>query len=115
MKINSSQSDVAVVRELGHRIETTRLQKNMTQKEVAELAGVSLISVRRLESGEAAARLTTFVAICRALGLSERFDGFLPLASPQPVDLLKLQGKQRLRARKRKITPSAPWQWGESS
>ncbi len=92
---------------------TIRLQKNMTQKELSERSGVSIQSVKRLESGEVATRLTIFIAICRTLEILDRFEVLLPTPTPRPIDLFKLQGKVRQRARKSKSEKSAPWEWSE--
>jgi transcriptional regulator with XRE-family HTH domain len=113
MVTDSFSSDLATIRELGSRLEAVRLRKNLTQREIAEKAGVSEASVRRLESGEVATRLSTFVAICRALDLADRFETLLPQRTIQPIEALKLQGRRRLRARRSKPKPTTPWTWGE--
>jgi putative transcriptional regulator len=108
--------DLDLLLEMGKRVEAIRLQKSMTQRQVAKVAGVSEMSVRRLESGEVGSRLSTFIAICRALELTDRFEVLLPKVMIQPVDMLRLQGKQRQRARPLKVYEHrAPynWQWGD--
>lgn len=115
MKIEPSISDSAVVAEIGARIEAFRLEQNRTQKEVAAKAGVSLTSVRRLESGVTDIRLSTLVAVCRVLGLLERLDVIVPESGPQPMDLLRLRGSKRQRARQGKVKPRTTWQWGDHS
>jgi transcriptional regulator with XRE-family HTH domain len=114
MKIASSLTDEAILRELGVRVASARVQRNLTQSALAEQAGVSKRTVGRLESGEAAMQLSGFVRICRALHLMERLDAFVPEPVPSPIDQLKLQGRQRQRASRKKNAPAAkPWTWGE--
>jgi len=87
----------------------------MTQADLAEQAGVSKRTVERLESGEVATQLSGFVRVCRALGLAGRFDTLAPEPGLSPIALLKLQGRKRKRASRKKATTSAPakWTWGE--
>jgi transcriptional regulator with XRE-family HTH domain len=117
MNISSQLSDESVLRELGARLTRARLERNLTQAALAEQAGVSKRTLERLESGEVAVQLSGFVRVCRALGLVERFDTFIPAALPSPIAQLKLQGKKRTRASGKKAAskPSQPWSWGESS
>lgn len=94
-----------------------RLERNLTQAALAKHAGVSKRTVERLELGEVAMRLSGFVRVCRALGLVERFDAFIPEPVPSPIAQLKLKGKERRRASGKKVAASAPkkWTWGEPS
>ena len=115
MRFEKELTDLATLHEMGERLRFVRVQQNMTRAELAERSGVSVQSVGRLESGRVGSRLSTFIAICRALGLLERFDLLLPPPVAQPMDLLKLAGKRRRRARKRKPVQAGPWEWGEPS
>lgn len=108
----------ALLGELGGRLARVRLDRNLTQAEVAEQAGVSKRTVERLESGAAATQLSGFLRVCRALGLLERFDALIPESLPSPIVQLKLRGKQRRRASSGR-TPDRPsqkkWVWGDGS
>ena len=113
MKIESTLSDAAVLKELAERLTEVRLQQNISQADLAERSGVSLQSIKRMESGLVAPRLDTLIAACRALGLLDRFDLLVPAPSLRPMDLLKLQGRKRKRARKSAPKEATPWIWGE--
>lgn len=115
MRINASASDDAVLQELGERIAAARLALNLTQAELADQAGVSKRSVERLESGQVATQLSSFVRVCRALGLIENLDALLPTPTVSPIALLKLQGRRRQRASKPKAAKPGAWTWGEPS
>ena len=118
MKLSKSLTDEAVLRELGGRLAAVRLAGNLTQAALAEEAGVSKRTVERLESGEVATRLSGLVRVCRALGLVDRFEAFVPRAAPGPVEQLKLAGRQRHRASgRRQPVARAPrkWTWGDGS
>ena len=110
-------SDESVLQEMGDRLARTRLERNLTQAQLAGMAGISKRTLERLESGAAATQLTSFIRACRSLGLLERLDLFLPTPQLSPVEQLKLQGKKRKRASGAKIekTSAKKWSWGESS
>lgn len=110
-------SDESLLKLLGERLARLRLARNLTQAQLAEQAGISVRTLQRLEQGEAATQLSGFVRVCRVLGLIERFDMLIPELPPSPMELLKLQGRQRRRATGRKLVtqPRKKWTWGESS
>jgi transcriptional regulator with XRE-family HTH domain len=116
MKIVVWMSDVAVLQELGSRIATLRLQKNLTQATLAEEAGVSKRTVERMEKGETGMQFVAFMRICRVLGLLDRFEELVPKPLPSPIEQLKRQGKQRKRASGDKPDePTSTWTWGDES
>jgi transcriptional regulator with XRE-family HTH domain len=116
MKISGQLTDEAMLRELGARLTTARLARNLTQAAVAEQAGISKRTLERLESGEGATLLSSFTRVCRALGLVEGFDSLVPESIPSPIAELKLQGRKRRRAsgKKAAATGSVAWTWGDS-
>ncbi len=103
-----------VLTELGARLADIRLERNLTQSQLAEQAGVSKSTVQRLEAGAVATQLSGFIRVCRTLDLVERFELLVPEPVASPVAQLKLGGKQRQRASVAKsASPSAKkWQWG---
>ena len=117
MKITQQLTDQAILRELGQRLATARIESNLTQAALAEQAGVAKRTVERLESGEVATQLSGFLRVCRALGLLERFEAMLPEPVPGPMAQLKQQGRKRQRATGKKARSGKPkkWTWGEST
>lgn len=118
MKITKQLSDEAILRELGSRLASARLVRNLTQAALAGEAGVSKRTIERLEAGEVASRLPALVRVCRVLGLIERLDSLVPVAAPGPVEQLKLAGRTRKRASKpRQATArrATKWTWGDGS
>jgi transcriptional regulator with XRE-family HTH domain len=134
-------TDEAVLSELGARLERTRLERNLSQRELAAEAGVERKAVQRLEAGEPV-KLTSFIRVLRALALLDALDALVPEPLPSPIELLKLRGKRRRRASgtrgKNKKTPRAgksektspaprgeeipsaqeatlPWRWGDET
>jgi transcriptional regulator with XRE-family HTH domain len=115
MKIEAHLSDGVLLAELGARIAHARLERNLTQAQLAEEAGVSRNTLQRLESGAVAAQLSAFLRVCRVLGLLDRLDALIPEAKPGPMELLQMKGKMRRRASSRKSQEAKrnrPWTWG---
>jgi transcriptional regulator with XRE-family HTH domain len=83
---------------MGHRIRQERLNRNISQKELADAAGTSLNTVRELEAGETNPTMRVVLGILRALDLLDRFDALFPEPSPSPVQAVKLRKLQRQRA-----------------
>ena len=115
MKITKQTTDEAVLRELGGRLAQVRLERNLTQAQLAAQAGVSKRTVERLESGGVATRLSGFICVCRVLEVIERFDVLVPEPVPSPIEQLKLRGRKRQRAsaKGKSKAPSRRWQWGD--
>jgi transcriptional regulator with XRE-family HTH domain len=115
MKIDSKMTDEALLSLVGERLAGLRLARNLTQQQLAEQAGLGLRTLQRLELGAAATQLSGFVRVCRALGLLEGFDLFVPELVPGPMEQLKRQSRKRLRASGSKAAPAKPknWKWGD--
>lgn len=118
MRFTTHLTDDALLAMLGERLARLRLTKNLTQRQLAEQAGLGLRTVQRLEQGAAASQLSSFLRICRVLGLAENLELLVPEPQASPIDRLKLEGRKRQRASGRKPAPkhaAKPWNWGESS
>jgi Predicted transcription factor, homolog of eukaryotic MBF1 len=89
-------SPAALCEELGERIKRARLNRNLTQKDVATQAGLSVKAVQSVESGTAT--LLSTVAVLQVLGVAEQLDLVLPEPELSPRQLMKLKGKERRRA-----------------
>jgi transcriptional regulator with XRE-family HTH domain len=122
MQILSSNTEQAVLREIGARIERLRLERNWTQSFLSEQAGVGVRTLQRLESGEVSSQLSSLIRILRVLELQDRWDLLIPAPTPSPVELVKMQGKRRKRASrssgdpdKTSVVRESPsnWTWGE--
>lgn len=101
-----------LMEELGRRVERYRLSRNMRQEDVAVAAGVSRMTVSKLERG--GGNIETLVRVLRAMGLGDRILDVVPDARISPMDRKSAAGEERQRAR-----PPAgkagdePWTWGE--
>lgn len=120
MRIAPELTDEAVLGELGDRLARLRLQRNLTQRQLAEEAGVDRKAVLRLEGGDPV-QLVTLMRVLRALGRLDALDALVPELSPSPIELLELHGRARRRASGRPPAAQAdreearPWRWGDES
>lgn len=96
-------SDKAAMALIGERIQRERLNQNMTQAELAERAGLGARTVRSLEAGQKPT-VETLIRALRGLGKLGTIDAFLPEPGLSPLQLAKLQGRERQRASGRRTT-----------
>lgn len=116
MRIDSLATDAAILHELGERVAKVRLERNLTQAEFAERAGISKRTIERLEAGDSV-QLLSLIRLFRALDLLPRFEALIPEPVPSPIAQWKLRGKDRQRASSKK-TPSGPsrkWEWRDDA
>jgi len=95
MRLNTAPISV-ITEELGNRLKQARLNKNLTQQEVADKVGVSRRTLVAAEQGNA--KLDTFVGIMQVLGVIDQLNLFLPEQDISPLELAKMKGKKRQRA-----------------
>ena len=117
MRINSTLADDAVLAELGERLSRVRLNRNLTQQQIADEAGVGRRQVQSIERGDP---VTTpiLIRVLRALDLLDAIDALIPAPAPSPVELIKLHGRARQRATGSRTAgkqddPAKPWRWGD--
>jgi len=116
MDISNLLTDETILAEIGTRIKRHRLDRQLTQAEMAEQTGVSKRTVERIETG-ASVQLQTIIRILRVLDLLQGLAHLLPEAGPRPLDLLKLKGKVRQRASSARSPEGSgkKWSWDEDA
>lgn len=73
------KSNYEIMAELGKRFHDYRVALNMTQKDAAEQCGTNVMTISRFENGNAGSiRLTTFIAMLRALSILENIYSTIP-------------------------------------
>lgn len=80
---------VEVLDRLGRRIRDCRIQKRMTQQELAEQANLSLPYINFIENGHRNVSLPTLLKLLEVLGVSLS-DFFLPFSVTQKTDITEL-------------------------
>jgi transcriptional regulator with XRE-family HTH domain len=116
MDIEDRLSDGVLLEELGRRLRDARLERNLSQAEVAERAGIGRVTLQRMEAGESPS-LANFIRVLRVLGLLEGLERVLPRPVPSPIDELERRGRRRQRAGSPRDTGEAKqalhWRWGD--
>jgi len=101
--------------ELCKRLANIRLLRNITQAQLAKLAGISTGTLIRLEKGDGVS-LDTFIRVLTAMGIQGSLVTLLPDPDVRPMDRIRHAGYERRRARPRKKSPEAPaWTWGDNT
>lgn len=108
------QSNIeTTMRDLGIQLARVRLSRNLTQARLAQEAGASVASIKRLEAGRNSS-LDTFLRVLRALNLGERILDILPNPDVRPVERVQHEGHERRRARTQtEAQKASDWAWGE--
>jgi transcriptional regulator with XRE-family HTH domain len=105
-----------VVAAIGASLAAVRLSRNVTQAALADEAGISVSTLKRLEHGDNPT-LDSLVRVMIALKLVDNLALLVPDASVRPLELAASKPPRRQRARKSnpvKPTTGMPWTWGSS-
>jgi putative transcriptional regulator len=113
----SSIGDEAALKDFGKRLEEYRLNRNQTQNQIAEEAGISRRSVYKIEKGESV-NITVLIRLLRVYGLLDRLEALVPLPDVSPIALLEAGKKKRRRAagahkKPDEKTDDGAWTWHE--
>ena len=114
-------SDQQILAKLAGRLRSERLQRNVTQQALADLAGVGGATLRRFEGGEGNLSLLNLIAVLRALGLVHLLDALIREPDVSPIASLRENGagiyrEAPIRQRARPESSSADdasWSWGD--
>jgi len=91
--LNSSKYIV----DLGEQLERHRLLQNIAQTDLAEKAGISARTLRRLESGEGGT-LDSFIRLLIALNIDSNLSVLIPDSTIRPMERVRQTKKERVRA-----------------
>ena len=109
---NSNQmSDDAIIKYIGAFIKQQRLDKNMTQQELADKAGINRTTLYEFEQGRRC-QLLTLIQILRTLDLFHVLKEFEIIQQISPMELAELEMKKRKRAsttKSQKQHPKSDW------
>ena len=89
------------IKELGARIKQARINKGLSQFELADIIGMSVSAVKGAEKGRC--KLETFISIIFALQLDSYLHLFLPKVLESPILLEKATGKIRQRVSRTRV------------
>ena len=77
MKIYGAENNEIIMKEIGIRIKDTRIAIDLTQKELAERAGISQRTIERIENGENI-KVENIINVLRAMQLLRNLDNLVP-------------------------------------
>lgn len=97
--------DDALLKEIGRRLQTHRLQARLKQSTLADQARISRTTLSKLEQGKPV-RLPEFLEVLRALGLLSLLDQAIPDPGDSPLVTLAKQ-KKSLVSRIRSESPAS--------
>lgn len=89
-----------IIRELGIRYKSYRIEMELTQKELSDMTGVSVQTIRRFENGESGSMdFANFIELLRAVGLVSNLDETLPELPISAALLAAFDNKKKQRVR----------------
>ena len=83
---------------IGKKLQEYRVSKNISQKQLAEITGVSRSRISDIENGSPSS-LVSLIEIMRALKILDNFELLIPAVVKSPREVLKETLKKRKRAR----------------
>ena len=99
--------------ELSEKARQYRISADLTQKELADKAGISLRSLQYFENGQDI-KLDNFIKILMALDISDNLDVLIPDVNQSPIRLLEIKKNgERKRVRKKKDSGNRTFKWGD--
>jgi transcriptional regulator with XRE-family HTH domain len=104
-------SDDAIIQTMGHFVKHHRLQQNITQKNLAEKAGINRTTLSDLELGKRS-QLITLIQVLRILNKLHVFESFEVKQQISPIKLAEIEMKKRQKAsRQDKNTTTNKTDW----
>ena len=91
------KSDDAIIQTIGNFVKHHRLQQNITQKRLAEKAGINRTTLSDIESGKRF-QLITLIQVLRILNKLHIFESFEVKQQISPIKLAEMEMKKRQRA-----------------
>lgn len=84
----NSLSNDSVIQVISKRLKAHRINKKLTQQQLADRAGVSLFTIAQIEKGKSVS-LSMLIPVLRVLRLIDNFELLVPEPQISPIALLK--------------------------
>ena len=108
--MNKQKDYQEYIRELGQKIKTYRIMKELSQQDLEDKTGVSKRSISRLEQGESV-QVDNLFKILLALDLGDSIELLVPDQTKRPSFYLDKTGNKPKRVRKK--TEKNEFKWGD--
>lgn len=90
-------TDDMIIKAIGEYIRSIRLERNMTQEQLGDRAGVHRTTIRDLELGKRST-LLTLIQVLRSLDQLQTLKNFKVSKELSPLELAKIEMNERKRA-----------------
>lgn len=112
MKITGSENNTVILTEIGLRIKDVRVSRSLTQKDLAEKAGISPKTVERIENGENV-KIENLLNVLRIFDYISNINTLIP---EQEYLTMGVAPKKRQRASKKiSLNDENDWKWGDEA
>ncbi len=108
--MNKQKDYQEYIRELGQKIKTYRIMKELSQQDLEDKTGVSKRSISRLEQGESV-QVDNLFKILLALDLGDNIELLVPDQTKRPSFYLEKADNKPKRVRKK--TEKNEFRWGD--
>ena len=93
-------TDAEIIQALGIRFKEYRISRRLTQKDVSEQTGISILTVRRFENGQAYnIQMSNFIALIRLLDKLDEVEKLLPEIPVSAYEIEKIMKNKPRRVR----------------
>lgn len=99
MKIYGDENNAFLLKEMGERIRDIRIAQNLTQEEMAADIGVSLSTIKRIESGTGST-LENFLRILRYFNLTQNLEILIPSQQQSAEEIYRNVSKRKRAGKK---------------
>lgn len=95
-----SYTDAEIIQALGVRFKEYRISRRLTQKDVSVQTGISILTIRKFENGQAYnIQMSNFIALMRMLDRLDEIEMLLPEIPVSAYELEKIMKKKPRRIR----------------
>ncbi len=112
MILYGDESNQMIMKELGQRIQETRIAMHLTQAQMAEQSGVALRTVARIEKGESV-NFENVLNILRVLGVLGNLNQLVQEQVLAPTEMIDVGKKRRRVSGKQRKEEKKAWVWGD--
>ena len=112
MRLDGTESNESIMKELGQRMQDIRIAMNLTQAEMADRSGVALRTVARIENGESV-KVESVLNILRVLGVLENLDQMIQDQQLAPTEIIDVGKKRKRVTAAKKKQEKGTWIWGD--
>ena len=113
MRIKGTENSSFIIKRIGEGVREIRIEKTLSQRDLANISGVSFSTVTRLENGESIS-LENFIKILKSLDCASNLNLLLPEKPEDANQIWKPQKKrQRVSYAKKEEQNIIEWEWGD--